>query len=78
MRIGLDIALISAARTYDRIILVSADTDIIPALKEARRAGIQIVLTQLPVEAGQEHRQKLRDELLSHGDYLRQVDWPND
>lgn len=76
MRIGLDIALISSARTYDRIILVSADTDIIPALKEARRAGIQVVLTQLPLKTGLEHRQTLRDELRSHGDFHRLAEWP--
>ena len=46
MRIGLDIANIARQITYDRILLVSGDADMIPAMKEARRAGIQIVFFQ--------------------------------
>jgi uncharacterized LabA/DUF88 family protein len=44
MRIGLDIAAYSDRRAVDRIILVSADTDCVPALKYGRRAGIQTIL----------------------------------
>ena len=48
MRIGLDIAVYAESRAVDRIILVSNDTDCVPALKHGRRAGLQTVLIQLP------------------------------
>jgi uncharacterized LabA/DUF88 family protein len=48
MRIGLDIATMSDRRSADRLVLVSGDTDMIPVMKHARRAGIEIVLVQLP------------------------------
>ena len=38
MRIGLDIAAFAQSRAVDRIILVSGDQDMIPAMKEARKA----------------------------------------
>lgn len=44
MRIGLDIAAYSEGHAVDRIVLVSADTDCVPALKYGRRAGLQTVL----------------------------------
>lgn len=44
MRIGLDIANFAHEKSVDRIILVSGDTDCIPAMKHARIAGLQIVL----------------------------------
>ena len=47
MRIGLDMATFSYERTVERIILVTGDTDFIPAMKMARRSGLQVVLVQL-------------------------------
>jgi len=44
MRIGLDIASIAAKKTCDRLILISGDTDMIPALKLARKEGLQVCL----------------------------------
>jgi uncharacterized LabA/DUF88 family protein len=46
MRIGLDIANFSNERSVDRIILISADTDCVPAMKYARIAGLQVVLAR--------------------------------
>ncbi len=48
MRIGLDIATYSAGGCVDRIVLVSNDTDCVPAIKHGRKAGLQIVLIELP------------------------------
>jgi len=42
MRIGLDMAIYSANRAVDLIALVTNDTDCIPAMKHARRSGLQI------------------------------------
>lgn len=69
MRIGLDIAAYSASRAVDRIILISADTDCIPALKHGRKAGLQTVLIKLP-------KTKLSNDLMAHVDFTRNVNWP--
>jgi len=44
MRIGLDIAALSYKRLVDRIILISGDSDFVPAAKVARREGIDFIL----------------------------------
>jgi len=69
MRIGLDIASYSAGQCADRIILVSGDTDCVPAMKFSRRAGLQIVVVELP-------NSKVAPELVWHSDFKRLVPWP--
>ena len=69
MRIGLDIATYSNNRAVDRIILVSADTDCVPALKAGRKAGLQTVLIQPPGAT-------LAPELFAHIDFMRAVNLP--
>jgi uncharacterized LabA/DUF88 family protein len=69
MRIGLDIATFSALGTVERIILVSGDTDCIPAMKHARIAGLQMIMIELP-------NHKLAPELTWHCDIRRPVRWP--
>jgi uncharacterized LabA/DUF88 family protein len=44
MRIGLDIAWISIKALVDAILLVTADSDFIPAMKFARKEGIRLIL----------------------------------
>ena len=72
MRIGLDIATICRERRMDRVLLVSADTDLIPALKFARISGLQVVGIQLPKPPAID----LRPQFLAHVDYKRTVTWP--
>jgi uncharacterized LabA/DUF88 family protein len=69
MRIGLDIANHAATRSVDRIILISGDTDCLPAMKHARISGLQIVLASLP-------NHKVAPELLWHSDFERRIAWP--
>jgi uncharacterized LabA/DUF88 family protein len=69
MRIGLDIAAYTDNKAVDRIILISADTDCVPALKYGRRSGLQIVV----VEPG---GGKIPPELLAHADFHRVVPLP--
>ena len=69
MRIGLDMATFSEQRSVERIILVSGDTDCVPAMKHARKAGLQIVLIRFP-------NGRDTPELLWHSDFHRQVAWP--
>jgi len=47
MRIGIDVATLALKRIVDRVILISGDIDMIPAMKLARREGIQVVLVGL-------------------------------
>jgi uncharacterized LabA/DUF88 family protein len=47
MRIGLDIASLTLKKQVQVIVLVTADSDFIPAMKFARREGAQLVLVTL-------------------------------
>ena len=69
MRIGLDIAVYAENKAVDRVALVSNDTDCVPALKHGRRAGLQMIIIQLPNTSA-------APELLAHVDYKRSVSWP--
>ncbi len=44
MKIGLDIATLAYKRLVDKIVLISGDTDFVPAAKLARREGIDFIL----------------------------------
>ncbi len=47
MRIGLDIASLAYNRLVDQIVLISGDSDFVPAAKLARREGIDFILDPL-------------------------------
>lgn len=47
LKIGLDIAWISLKRLADCIVLVTADSDFVPAMKFARREGLRVYLDTL-------------------------------
>jgi uncharacterized LabA/DUF88 family protein len=69
LRIGLDIAKIIETRAAERLILVSSDTDLIPALDLARNSGLQVAGVDFP-------NGPLHGEILSHFDIVREVEWP--
>ncbi len=69
MRIGLDIATYAASDRIDRLGLVTADTDLVPALKHARRGGLQVAVYELP-------GQRLHRDLIEHSDIRRVLAWP--
>jgi len=69
MRIGLDIAAFSANKSVDRIVLVTNDTDCVPAMKYGRKSGLQMILARLP-------NCKPAKELPPHADFVRHVPWP--
>lgn len=71
MRIGLDIATFAERQSVERILLVSGDTDMIPAMKQARKAGIEVGLIQLP-----QPTRDLHDTLQAHCDFVRHIPWP--
>lgn len=69
MRIGLDMANYASNRSVELIALMTNDTDCIPAMKYARRAGLQVVLLCVPGCTP-------APELLGHCDFVRHVAWP--
>ena len=42
MRIGIDIASLAFKKQVDQIVLISGDSDFVPAAKQARREGIRL------------------------------------
>jgi uncharacterized LabA/DUF88 family protein len=60
MRIGLDIASMTLRRHVDTIILVTGDSDFVPAAKFARREGVEFLIDPL--------WHTVSDELLEHAD----------
>jgi uncharacterized LabA/DUF88 family protein len=69
MRIGLDMANFCSSKSVERILLVTGDTDCLPAMKHCRIEGLQIALVTFP-------KQKPAPELLWHSDMERAVQWP--
>lgn len=69
MKIGLDVAWLASKSIVDRIILVTADSDFVPAMKFARREGVQVVLVTMG------HRM-VKHDLLVHADEVRSVAYP--
>lgn len=66
MKIGLDIAWLAIKKVVDRIILVSTDADLVPAMKLARVEGVQVVLVPL---SGFFH-----SDMREHSDEVRIID----
>lgn len=62
MKIGLDIALIAIKKLADLLIIITGDADLVPALKLARREGMQVGLDAL--------RCPIRPELAEHVDFI--------
>lgn len=71
MRIGLDIATFAERQSVERVLLVCGDTDIIPAIKQARKSGLEVGLIQLPPPT-----YPLHGTLKEHSDFVRHIGWP--
>lgn len=69
MKIGLDVAWLSSKSIVERIVLVTADSDFIPAMKFARREGVQVILVTMG-------HLFVRNELKEHADEFRSVTFP--
>jgi uncharacterized LabA/DUF88 family protein len=63
MRIGLDIAALALKRLVGTIVLVTGDSDLVPAMKLARREGLRVYLDTI----GRPH---VRPELKKHADQV--------
>lgn len=62
MRIGLDIASMAYKRQINQLVLISGDSDFVPAAKLARREGVDFILDPLGA--------KVKENLLEHIDGL--------
>ena len=63
MRIGVDIASLAFKKQVDQIVLISGDSDFVPAAKQARREGIDFILDPM--------RTPIKDDLYEHIDGIR-------
>lgn len=63
MRIGLDIASLALKRIVEAIVVVTGDADLVPAMKLARREGLQVFLDTVGQNSG-------RRELHAHADHV--------
>jgi uncharacterized LabA/DUF88 family protein len=69
LMLGLDLVRLAQNRAADRIMLISGDSDLIPAMAQVRETGTQLLGADFP--SGQLH-----GEILSHFDVIRDVKWP--
>lgn len=69
MKIGLDVAWLAGKSIVERLIRVTGDSDFVPAMKFARREGVQVILVTMG------HKQ-IKQELKVHADELRSVTYP--
>lgn len=63
MKIGLDIATLTHKKLVEKIVLISGDSDFVPAAKLARREGIKFVLDSMG--------QNIKEDLHEHIDWLK-------
>ncbi|MDO4920964.1 MAG: NYN domain-containing protein [Phascolarctobacterium sp.] len=66
MKIGIDIASLAYKKQVDQIVLISGDSDFVPAAKLARREGIDFILDPLGAP--------IKPDLFEHIDGLRSCD----
>jgi uncharacterized LabA/DUF88 family protein len=65
MRIGMDIAALTLKKQVQAIVLVSGDSDFVPAMKFARREGANLFLVPLG--------QRVKPAMLEHSDLLLEI-----
>lgn len=66
MKIGVDIASLALKHFVDKIVLISGDSDFVPAAKLARREGIDFVLDSM-------HSEHIENSLYEHIDGLKSI-----
>ena len=69
MRIGLDIASLTLKKQVEVVVLVTSDSDFVPAMKFARREGAQLFLVALD--------SRVTDEVREHADLMLDLPPPH-
>ncbi|MBR5887755.1 MAG: NYN domain-containing protein [Akkermansia sp.] len=67
LRIGMDIACMAIRKNVQTIVLITGDSDMVPALKLARREGLRVYCVQMDT-------QHITDELKIHSDRILPID----
>lgn len=62
LRIGLDVAMLAFRRIVDIVVLVSGDSDLVPAMKLARREGLRVYLDPMG--------SRVRPSMTEHADFV--------
>lgn len=65
IKIGLDVAWLASMHIVDKIVLVTGDTDFVPATKFARRQGVQVIIATVSADVS--------SLLRAHSDEHRQI-----
>ena len=68
MKIGLDVAWLASKSIVEKLVLVTADSDFVPAMKFARREGVQVILVTMG-------HKLVKQELKEHADEVRAVNY---
>ena len=63
LRIGMDIACMAIRKSVHSVVLITGDSDMVPALKLARREGLRVYCVQMDTH-------HLTDELKIHSDRI--------
>jgi uncharacterized LabA/DUF88 family protein len=71
MKIGIDVAWMASRHIVDRIIIIGNDTDYIPAMKHARREGVQVVIVGFSALSASPNKKAVIVDLLEHADEYR-------
>lgn len=70
IKIGLDVAALTLKHIVHRLILVTGDSDFIPAMKFARREGVQVIIVSMGSS-------NVHADFKEHSDEARQVNYDN-
>ena len=65
MRLGLDLVSLALKRIVDQVVIITGDSDFVPAIKIARTEGVEVILDPMG--------QHIADDLQEHIDRIRQV-----
>lgn len=66
LRIGMDIACMALRQLVDTVVIITGDSDILPAMKLARREGVRVYIVAFK-------ERKLTDDLIIHSDHKVEV-----
>ena len=61
MRLGLDLVSLALKRLVDQVVLITGDSDFVPAIKMARREGVEIVLDPMGLHVTDDLREHIDD-----------------
>ena len=65
MRLGLDLVSLALKRLVDQVVVITGDSDFVPAIKIARTEGVEVILDPMG--------QHIADDLQEHIDRIRVV-----